>query len=37
LGIPPGPLVGQAHWFLLGLRMEHGSLGRGRAGQELLR
>ena len=37
LGIPPGPLVGQAHRFLLELRMEHGPLGRDRAGQELLR
>jgi poly(A) polymerase len=37
LGIPPGPLVGQAKRFLLELRMEHGPLGRGRAGQELLR
>lgn len=35
LGIPPGPRVGQAHRFLLELRMEHGPLGR--AGQELLR
>ena len=37
LGIPPGPLVGQAKRFLLELRMEHGPLGRDRAGQELLR
>ena len=37
LGIPPGPRVGQAHRFLLELRMEHGPLGRDRAGQELLR
>ena len=37
LGIPPGPLVGQASRFLLELRMEHGSLGRDRAGRELLR
>jgi poly(A) polymerase len=37
LGIPPGPLVGQAKRFLLGLRMEHGPLGRDRAGRELLR
>ena len=37
LGIRPGPLVGQAKRFLLELRMEHGPLGRGRAGQELLR
>ena len=37
LGIPPGPLVGQAKRFLLELRMEHGPLGRGRAGQELMR
>ena len=37
LGIPPGPLVGQAKRFLLELRMEHGPLGRVRAGRELLR
>jgi len=37
LGIPPGPLVGQAKRFLLELRMEHGPLGRDRAGRELLR
>jgi poly(A) polymerase len=37
LGIPPGPLVGQAYRFLLELRMEHGPLGRDRAVQELLR
>ncbi len=38
LGIPPGPLVGQAYRFLLELRMEHGGpLGHDRAVQELLR
>jgi poly(A) polymerase len=37
LGIPPGPLVGQAYAHLLELRMEHGPLGRERAVQELLR
>jgi poly(A) polymerase len=37
LGIPPGPLVGQAHGFLLELRMEHGPLGHDRAVQELQR
>jgi poly(A) polymerase len=37
LGIPPGLPVGQAKRFLLELRMEHGPLGRDRAGQELLR
>ena len=35
LGVPPGPLVGQAYRHLLALRMEHGPLprerGRGRA------
>ena len=36
LGIPPGPLVGQAHAHLRELRMEHGPLGRERAVQELL-
>jgi poly(A) polymerase len=35
LGIPPGPLVGQAKRFLLELRMEHGPLGRDRAAREL--
>jgi poly(A) polymerase len=37
LGIPPGPLVGQAKRFLLELRMEHGPLGRDRALRALLR
>jgi poly(A) polymerase len=37
LGIPQGPLVGQASRFLLELRMEHGPLGRDRAVQELRR
>jgi poly(A) polymerase len=37
LGIPPGPLVGQARRFLLELRMEHGPLGRDRAVHELRR
>jgi poly(A) polymerase len=35
LGIPPGPLVGKAYQFLLGLRMEHGPLGHDRAVAEL--
>jgi poly(A) polymerase len=35
LGIGPGPLVGQAYKYLLGLRMEHGPLGRDRAVSEL--
>lgn len=37
LGQPPGPLVGEAYSFLLGLRMEHGPLGPERAEAELLR
>jgi poly(A) polymerase len=37
LGIPPGPVVGQASRFLLEPRMEHGPLGRDRAVPELLR
>jgi poly(A) polymerase len=37
LGIPRGPLVGQAYRFLLELRMEHGPLGHDRAAQELRR
>jgi poly(A) polymerase len=36
LGIPPGPLVGQAYKYLLELRIEAGPLGRERAVQELL-
>ena len=31
LGLPPGPLVGQAYKHLLALRMEHGPLGRDAA------
>jgi poly(A) polymerase len=37
LGLPPGPLVGQALKYLLGLRMEHGPLGHEQAVQELVR
>jgi len=37
LGVPAGPVVGEAYRFLLGLRMEHGPLGRERAEAELLR
>jgi len=37
LDIPPGPLVGKAYKHLLGLRMEHGPLGRERAIEELRR
>jgi poly(A) polymerase len=36
LGIPPGPLVGQAITHMLELRMEHGPLDHERAVQELL-
>jgi poly(A) polymerase len=35
LGIPPGPLVGEAYRYLLDLRMEHGPLGHDRAVAEL--
>lgn len=35
LGVPPGPLVGQAYRHLLALRMEHGPLGHDRAVAEL--
>ena len=37
LGIPGGPLVGQAYNFLLELRIEQGLIGPERATQELLR
>jgi poly(A) polymerase len=37
LGVPPGPVVGQAYKYLLELRMEHGPLGADRAVQELRR
>jgi poly(A) polymerase len=37
LQVPPGPLVGRAHRYLLELRIEEGPLGRERAAQELLR
>ena len=36
LGVPPGPLVGEAYRHLLELRMEHGPLGEDRAREELL-
>ena len=35
LGIPPGPLVGQAYRHLLALRMERGPLGADEAEAEL--
>jgi poly(A) polymerase len=37
LGIPPGPVVGQAYTHLLELRLEHGPLSHDRAVHELLR
>jgi poly(A) polymerase len=37
LGIPPGPLVGQAYKYLLGLRMEHGPQERDDVVAELYR
>ncbi len=36
LGMPSGPVVGEAYRFLLDLRMEHGPLGPQRAEAELL-
>jgi poly(A) polymerase len=36
LGLTPGPLVGEAHDFLLELRMARGEIGRQQAVQELL-
>jgi poly(A) polymerase len=36
LGIPPGPLVGEAYRFLLELRIERGPLGEDKARAELL-
>src|SRR5262249_22153482 len=35
LGIPPGPMVGQAYGHLLDQRMQHGRLGHERAVEEL--
>ncbi len=37
LGIGPGPLVGRAYKYLLGLRMEHGPLDHDQAVAELIR
>jgi poly(A) polymerase len=36
LGVPPGPVVGEAYRFLLELRMERGPLGHDKARAELL-
>jgi poly(A) polymerase len=36
LGVPPGPLVGEAYRFLLELRIERGPLGPEEARAELL-
>ena len=36
LGVPPGPVVGKAHDFLLELRINRGELGRERVTHELL-
>ena len=36
LGVPPGPVVGEAYRYLLELRVEHGPLGPDRARAELL-
>ena len=35
LGIPAGPKIGKAYYFLLELRLEHGLLGKERAEAEL--
>ncbi len=35
LGVPAGPVIGQAYRHLLALRMEHGPLGHDRAVEEL--
>ena len=37
LGVPPGPVIGEAYRYLLELRIEHGPLGEDRARAELLR
>jgi poly(A) polymerase len=37
LGVPPGPLVGKAYRYMLGLRMERGPLGAQEAEAELRR
>jgi poly(A) polymerase len=37
LGIPPGPLVGQAYAYLLEIRLDRGLLGRAGVEQELRR
>src|SRR5205814_3335518 len=36
LGVPPGPVVGRAHAYLLVLRINQGELGRERVTHELL-
>src|SRR5690606_14262561 len=36
LGVPPGPVVGKAYRYLLGLRMEHGPLREDVARERLL-
>ena len=36
LGVPPGPVVGEAYRYLLELRVEHGPLGADRAREALL-
>ena len=35
LGVPAGPIVGQAYQFLLGLRMEHGPMAYDAAVEAL--
>ena len=36
LGVPPGPVVGQAYKYLLNLRIDEGPLGPERAREALL-
>ena len=35
LGIPPGPVLGQAYTFLLGLRLDEGPIGKDAAAERL--
>ena len=37
LGISPGPLLGRAYTFLLGVRLDQGPIGPEAAREELLR
>ena len=35
LGIAPGPVLGQAYTFLLGLRLDEGPIGKDAAAERL--